>query len=316
VTVSGDPPGPRAQGTASPGATPDAGGGPLLLDALRGVRWLARRTVPGGLPGTHRSRTRGTAGEFTEYRPYRQGDDPRRLDWRLLARSDRAFIRLTDDHALLATNLVVDASLSMAFPADTLGKWRMAGAIATGLAAVAHASGDPVGLLVPTATGVRRLMPRTRHGVVGEIARALAEVRPEGAHPLAPLLAPLAGGGRLVLVSDFLGETDGDDALRSAAAAFAAAGGEVYAVHVMAVEELDPPRRAVLAVDPERPTLRRALVDANRAEYVAAFAEWRASTARRWREIGASFVSVSTAERPDVAVRRVVAPQPAAAARP
>jgi len=294
---------------------PDAGAGPLLLDALRGVRWLARRTVAGGLPGTHRSRTRGTAGEFTEYRPYRQGDDPRRLDWRLLARSDRAFIRLTDDHALLTTNLVVDASLSMAYPSESHEKWRLACALAVGLAAVAHASGDPVGLLVPTPSGARRLAPRTRHGVVGEIARALAEVRPEGAHALAPLLAPLASGGRLVIVSDFLGESDGEDALRSAAAAYAAAGGEVYAVHVVAAEELDPPRRAVLAIDPERPALRRALVDANRAEYVAAFAEWRASTARCWREIGASFVSVSTDERPHVAVRRVVAPQPAAAAR-
>jgi uncharacterized protein (DUF58 family) len=303
-------------GRGAPPPAPDSAGGPLLLDALRGVRWLARRTVAGGLPGTHRSRTRGTAGEFTEYRPYRQGDDPRRLDWRLLARSDRAFIRLTDDHALLATNLVVDSSGSMAFPVDSLGKWRTACALAVGLAAVAHASGDPVGLLVPTAAGVRRLTPRTRHGVVGEITRALAEVRPDGAPALAPLLAPLAGAGRLVVVSDFLGEAEGDDALRAAAATFAAAGGEVYAVHVAAAEELDPPRRAVLAVDPERPQLRRALVDANRADYVAAFAEWRASTARRWREIGASFVSVSTSERPDVAVRRVVAPQTAAAARP
>ena len=287
---------------------------PLLLDALRGVRWLARRTVAGGLPGAHRSRTRGTAGEFTEYRPSRQGDDPRRLDWRLLARSDRAFIRLTDDHALLATNLVVDASRSMAYPAETLGKWRMACALAVGLAAVAHASGDPVGLLVPDAAGARRLAPRTRHGVVGEIARALAELRPDGEHALAPLLAPLAPGGRLVIVSDFLGEADGD-ALRTAAASHSAAGGDVYAVHVVAAEELDPPRRAMLAVDPERPQLRRALVDANRAEYVAAFAEWRAAVARRWRETGASFVSVTTDERPDVAVRRVVAP-PQPAARP
>ena len=76
-----------------------------MLDALRGVRWPARRPVAAGLPGAHRSRQRGTSGEFTEYRLYRQGDDPRRLDWKLLARSDRAFVRLTDDR--------VNTSISM-----------------------------------------------------------------------------------------------------------------------------------------------------------------------------------------------------------
>ena len=46
-----------------------------LLDALRGARWPARRAVAAALPGAHRSRQRGTSGEFTEYRVYRQGDD-------------------------------------------------------------------------------------------------------------------------------------------------------------------------------------------------------------------------------------------------
>src|SRR5688572_15375797 len=96
-----------------------------LLDAVRGVRWPARRAVAGGAPGVHRARSRGIAPEFAEYRPYRQGDDPRRIDWKLLGRSDRAFIRLAPDHAILGTTFVVDASASMAFPigSDRVGKW-------------------------------------------------------------------------------------------------------------------------------------------------------------------------------------------------
>jgi len=70
-----------------------------LLDAVRGVHWQARRAVTGALAGTHHSKQRGTSAEFTEYRFYRQGDDPRRIDWRLLARSDRAYIRLATDRA-------------------------------------------------------------------------------------------------------------------------------------------------------------------------------------------------------------------------
>src|SRR5687767_16014084 len=87
-----------------------------LLEALRGVQWPSRRPVGGALPGTHQSRLRGSAPELSEYRPYRQGDDPRRLDWRLLARSDRAFIRLSSDRAVLPTMLVLDASASIDFP--------------------------------------------------------------------------------------------------------------------------------------------------------------------------------------------------------
>src|SRR3954469_21402500 len=116
-----------------------------LLDDVRGVHWPSRRAVAGGPAGTHHSKLRGTSAEFTEYRLYRQGDDPRRIDWRLLARSDRAYIRLANDRALLPTTIVLDTSASMAFPVATRDKWRLAQELTIGLAAVAHAHGDPVG---------------------------------------------------------------------------------------------------------------------------------------------------------------------------
>src|SRR5215216_4035747 len=119
-----------------------------LLDAVRGVHWHARRALTGAVAGAHQSKQRGTSAEFTEYRLYRQGDDPRRIDWRLLARSDRAYIRLATDRAVLPTTIVLDTSASMAFPSDTLAKWRHAREIAVGLAAVVHADGDPVGVAV------------------------------------------------------------------------------------------------------------------------------------------------------------------------
>ena len=192
-----------------------------MLDALRGVRWPARRTVGAALPGAHRSDQRGTSGEFTEYRVYRQGDDPRQLDWKLLARSDRAFVRLTDDRAVVSTWLALDASLSMSYP-DTatnpnglLSKWHFARSIAVGLSAVAHASGDPVGLVTTGAHGPQRLPARTRRGTVGECARLLDRITPGGSHALAPLLRTTPARARLVIITDLLG--DADDLLRVAA---------------------------------------------------------------------------------------------------
>ena len=119
-----------------------------LLDAVRGVKWPALRAVTGALPGAHQSRMRGSAPELSEYRAYRQGDDPRRIDWRLLARSDRAYIRLAEDRSVVQTIVVVDATASMAFPVESLAKWRTACDIAVGLAAVAHSARDPVGVII------------------------------------------------------------------------------------------------------------------------------------------------------------------------
>ena len=282
-----------------------------LLDALRAVRWPARRAVRGGAPGAHAARSRGTSVELSEYRAYRQGDDPRRLDWKLLARSDRAFIRLSPDHAVLPTMIVVDASGSMAFPAGTVTKWVQARRMALGLAAVVHGQGDPVGIAVAAALAPRLLPPRTRRGVVAELARVLDDAQPGGATALAPLLGATTAG-RIVLVTDLLGDAD---ALRAEAARAGAGGAEVHVVHVVARAELEPPEQALLAMDPEDPTVRRPLTPATRAAYADAFGAWRAGESRRWREAGAVHTPVTDDEPTDRAVRRIVAAQGGAAAR-
>jgi uncharacterized protein (DUF58 family) len=277
-----------------------------LLDAVRGVHWQSRRPVMAGHAGTHHSRMRGTSAEFTEYRLYRQGDDPRRLDWRLLARSDRPYVRLATDRAVLPTTIVLDASSSMAFPLNTRGKWHHAQRIAIGLAAVAHADGDPVGVAVHDDRGrIRILPPRTRRGVVNEIASVLDAADPDGTDPLAPALAAIRSP-RIAIISDLLG--DAEDMLR-AASVHMVAGGEVHVVHVIAAEELDPPRRPMLAADPEMPILQRLLVDSTRKGYLDAFGDWRADMARRWRAAGASYIEVTTLEDPAHAVRRIAEPR-------
>jgi uncharacterized protein (DUF58 family) len=270
-----------------------------LLDAVRGVHWPARRAVSAGATGEHHSKMRGSSAEFTEYRLYRQGDDTRRLDWRLLARSDRAYIRLSADRAVLPTTFVLDTSISMAYPVVTRRKWTFAQELVVGLAAVAHAEGDPVGLVLSG----RNLPPRTRRGVVAELARVVDDADPDDFEPLAPVLASVHTP-RIVVVTDLLGDAD---ALLSAAAVHVAAGGEVHAVHVIAREELDPPRRTVLAADPESPSVQRLLVESARGAYLNSFGEWRSGMARRWRGAGAGYTEVITDEPAAHAIRRIVA---------
>lgn len=274
-----------------------------LLDAVRGVRWPARRPVPQGAPGAHVARSRGIAPEFAEYRPYRQGDDPKRLDWKLLARSDRAFVRLAPDHSTLATTFIVDASASMDFPAADANKWEQAKRIVVGLAAAAHAGGDPVGVTIAAAAGPLRLEPRTRRGVIGDIARALDGVRPRGTAALAPLLLGVAP--RVVVVTDCLGDFD---ALRAALAQHVARGGEAYVVHIVSRLELAPADGDAMATDPEDPTIQRPLVAMARESYAARFAAFRAEVARALRADGVQVFEVTDDAAADAEVRRIARP--------
>lgn len=274
-----------------------------LYDSLRGLSWPTRSRALGALPGTHRSRLRGSAPELSEYRLYRQGDDPRQLDWKLLARSDRAYIRLAEDRSLMATWFVVDASASMAFPEATQAKWRLAVDVTLGLASVALAAGDPVGLLLAHRAAPPRTAARSRRGTLGEMAATLGSIEPAEGASLAPLIADARPGVRVVVLSDFLGD---EEQSRVSASALIAAHCDVHAVHVVAHEELEPAGQAIRALDPEDASIVRPLDETLRARYVANFAQWRDSVAAAWRHVGATHTIVRTGEDAALAVRRVI----------
>jgi uncharacterized protein (DUF58 family) len=281
-----------------------------LLDAVRGIRWPSRVVVRGGMPGAHTSRVRGISAEFTEYRPYRQGDDLRRVDWKLFGRSDRAYIRLSNDRAILPTMIVLDASASMAFPTATNGKWKLAAQIGVGLAAVARNSGDPVGLIIAGREDALMIAPRMRVSVLHEIMRAVSLTRPDGSAPVAPSVSiATQTAGRLVVVSDLLG--DADDLL-TVSSRWVAAGHEVLAVHVIASEEIDPPRESVTVADPEVATVRRALTRETRDAYIEAYGSWRDRIAHDFSDAGVGYATVIVGgETPEHLIRRIAAPRAA-----
>ena len=271
-----------------------------LLDAVRGVRWPAARRVNGATLGAHSSQLRGNSSEFSEYRPYRQGDDPRRVDWRLLARSERAYVRLTTDKATFRTSMIVDASASMAFPRPALDKWRLAREIAVGLAAVAHAEADPVGLAIASESPTI-FAPRARRSVLLEMMRALDATTPDGSAPIAPLVSS-ARAARIVVITDLLGDAD---AMLAAARLRVAARGEVILLHIVATDEIDPPETAVLAVDPEDPSMRRLLDGAMRTRYREQFTQWLDVMAASSRAAGIRYVRAVTDEPAPHVIRRV-----------
>src|SRR5436190_10224719 len=83
------------------------------VSALAHMRFVTRQQIEGSYSGRHRSRQQGGAGEFVDYREYVEGEDLRRLDWKVLARTGRAYVRLFQDEINLLCTMVLDVSGSM-----------------------------------------------------------------------------------------------------------------------------------------------------------------------------------------------------------
>jgi len=119
---------------------------PKVLARLAPLQLHARLPMLGSVSGRHRSPVRGSSLEFAEYRKYVPGDDPRRLDWRAYARSDRFYIKEFEADTNLRMCLIVDTSGSMDFADDGMSKLDYARRVAGTLAYIAARQGDAVGL--------------------------------------------------------------------------------------------------------------------------------------------------------------------------
>src|SRR3954452_10693374 len=88
---------------------------PALIERLNHLQLSARQVVEGSISGLHRSPVKGASVEFRQHRFYTPGDEPRRLDWRVLARTDRPFVKEYDEETNLRCVMVLDRSGSMSY---------------------------------------------------------------------------------------------------------------------------------------------------------------------------------------------------------
>jgi len=185
---------------------------PKTLMSIRNLELRARVVVDGFWSGLHRSPYHGFSVEFTEYRQYSPGDDPRYVDWRVYARSDRYFIKRFEDETNLRCYLLVDSSRSMSFGSVGYTKAEFSATLAATLAKFLYLQGDGVGL-VSFDEGIRDFLPaRHRTGQLRNLMIAL-ESPPRGqstslAAPLKCVAETVRKRGLLVLISDFLAPLD------------------------------------------------------------------------------------------------------------
>ena len=144
---------------------------------------LARRTVNSLLPGIQKSQKLGAGQEFSQYRSYQPGDDLRRLDWKLFARSDRYFVREASLESNIVLNFVLDASASMRYQEAGIEKIDFARYLIATLAWLGFQNGDAVGLYAISGNTFYQLNPKPGRQYLQRFLYELIKVKTEGVFP-------------------------------------------------------------------------------------------------------------------------------------
>ena len=179
---------------------------------IRSLELRAKVVVEGFLHGLHRSPYHGFSVEFSEYRQYTPGDEPRYLDWRLFARTDRYYVKRFEDETNLRCYLLVDMSRSMGFGSKDYTKSDYAKTAAATIAFFLSLQRDAVGLLTFDERIQEYLPARFRPGHLHRLVLALEHTLSGRATnlqiPLEQLAATVRKRGLVILISDLLAPVD------------------------------------------------------------------------------------------------------------
>lgn len=269
--------------------TPDALIPAALRARLKDLRLVARHPSTAHGFGLQSSRNRGAGMEFAQYRAYEPGDEPRLIDWKLLARSDRYYVREAERDSPLTVWLLIDATASMGQSDRARPGWSRLSAAAVLAACVlelALRQGDRFGLAIIDGDGVRLTTAgagaRHRDRCVLELQR----LRARGAWPApaqwAPLWQYIAANALVLMLSDSF-----DPAFAAVAERLAAARREVVSLQLLTAEERDFPfHGGCVFRDPETGAELRADGEAVRAEFLERFNAARAELSARLASAG------------------------------
>jgi uncharacterized protein (DUF58 family) len=186
---------------------------PSALARVKNLSLVARGVVEGFIAGLHSSPYKGHSAEFAEHRQYTAGDDPRHIDYRMLARTDRLYVKQYEEETNMRVQILLDTSGSMGYRHEGgLTKLEYGCYLTAVLAYMMTRQQDSVALTTFD-TEVRLDMPgRSSPRHFNEMARQLEEIKPGGETGIAKTLHHLAEKfkrrGLIVLVSDLYDEPD------------------------------------------------------------------------------------------------------------
>jgi uncharacterized protein (DUF58 family) len=271
---------------------------------IESLELRAKIVVQGFLSGLHRSPHHGFSVEFSEYRSYTPGDDPRHLDWRLFARSDRYYIKRFQEETNLRCHLLVDLSRSMGFGTLPYTKVDYARTMAATLAYFLSLQRDAVGLVTFDQEiadfAPARYRPGHMHRLMVCLERAVSGTATDITKPLEQIAATVRKRGMVVLISDLLTPIE---TLQKHLGYLRSQGHEVVLLRVLDPAELDFTfTTPANFVDVE--TNRELYIDPLNASehYKARFAEHAAALQKLCQGQGIDLYQLSTAQPLELAL--------------
>lgn len=272
---------------------------PDRLDAaLTTLELTVRRRLDGLLQGNHLGLVPGPGTEPGDARPYYPGDDVRRMDWSVTARTTEPHIRQTVADRELETWLVADLSASLDFGTTGCEKRDLVVAAAAAVGHLTRGGGNRIGAVVSTGSGISRVPARGGRPHLQFLLRSLASTprsstgeRGDLAAALEQLRRPPRRRGLAVVISDFVGPLDWERSLRALTARH-----DLLAIEVLDPRDLElPDVGLVTLVDPESGRTKEVqTTKALRADFAAAAAQQRAEVASALRRAGAPLISLRT----------------------
>lgn len=221
---------------------------PKATATISRCEFFGRVKKSGFITGRHRGAKKGNSVEFAEHRQYMPGDDLRSLDWKVLGRKDRLYIRQYEEETNLRTTILLDCSGSMAYDGEAaaeldgrrLSKFDYARYLTAGLTYMLAGQQDAVGL-VTFDTKIREYLPaRSSASQTRRILELIDKAKAGDETDPAPVINDIAeripSRGLVVVISDLF--TSDQDALIKALHHFSYRNHEIVVMHVLAEEEL------------------------------------------------------------------------------
>lgn len=202
----------------------------------------ARQIVEGYMAGEHKSPYRGFAIEFAQHREYVPGDDTRHLDWKVLGRSDRYYIKQYEQETNYVAHIILDGSESMKYGSGKVTKFDYARTMAATLAYLILLQRDATSLAIFD-SAVRSYYPRTDslgsvHNLIGLLANFVPEQTTNIATVLHDLARQIKRKGIVILISDLF---DAEEDVLRGIQHLRFSGSEVIVFHVLDKYELEFP---------------------------------------------------------------------------
>jgi len=183
---------------------------PISLSKIGKMELVARQVMDGYVQGMHRSPHVGFALDFAQHRQYAAGDDIKRLDWRVYAKTERYYIKQYEVSTNLRAHIVLDASGSMAYrgKSDAMSKFRYGQFLASCLSYLILQQKDSAGLVTFDKAVREFIPPRGAPSQLIRIVEALDAAKAENESGIAPILHEVADRisrrGMIIIISDLL----------------------------------------------------------------------------------------------------------------